>query len=236
MKSSILCVAVLVALLAPGVRAADTVQVDVRPLLNARPVTTLTAGKLVPWTKGIDGAGLRDGYLTREAARLNGDSEAKALPGDGLFPATARHPEVKLNYTNTDGTAVQARSVEGAGEFAVAVPAKRYAELMLFLSSAEGASQLSATLVYADGTRVRREVLLPDYYNPAPAGDPDLFDLAVDLAKWNDLGRMAEADHHFIHGVELHPDAQRQLVRVEVVKTAPAYLVFWGATGVTAEE
>jgi hypothetical protein len=68
------------------------------------------------------------------------------------------------------------------------------------------------------------------------AGDTNIFSLATDLAKWDAAGRMAERDHHYIHGVELHPDARRNLVSIQVLKTVPGYLVFWGATGVTTNQ
>jgi hypothetical protein len=35
--------------------------------------------------------------------------------------------------------------------------------------------------------------------------------------------------------VDVHPNAGKELVSVQVTKTAPAYLVFWGATGVTED-
>jgi len=44
---------------------------------------------------------------------------------------------------------------------------------------------------------------------------------------------MREPSHHYLHGVDLHPDARKELISVDVAKTAPGYLVFWGATGVT---
>jgi hypothetical protein len=235
MNAYILRAVAISALLLFQAGASETIQVDVRSILNGRSVTTLTDGKLVPWTQGIDGGGLADGYMTLEASLFNGDKAPKALPGDGVFKATAAHPEVRLNYGNEDGKGAQTRSVKGEGELAFPVPSKRYARMLLFMSSAEGPSHLSVTLAYADGSREQREIVLPDYYFDAPAGDPSVFSLASDLAKWNRSGHMAEANHHYIHGVELHPDAKKELIRVQVGKTAPAYLVFWGATGVTAD-
>ena len=47
---------------------------------------------------------------------------------------------------------------------------------------------------------------------------------------------MQEVDHHYLHGVDVHPDAGKELVSVQIHKTAPGYLVFWGATGVAADE
>jgi hypothetical protein len=78
-------------------------------------------------------------------------------------------------------------------------------------------------------------VLLPDYYNDVLVGDTNVFSLATDLAKWNASGRMTEQNHHNIHGVDLRPDARKELDSVQVGKTSPGYLVFWGTTGVTAD-
>lgn len=222
-------------LLGLAVQASEVVQIDVRPILTGRAVTTLTDGRLVPWTKGVDGGGRADGYMTSEASAVNGDKNAKALPGDGCFKATTSHPFVRLNYTNANGKDSQTRSVEGEGGFSFSVPRKQYQRMMVFMTSAEGPSHLRFKLAYADGTLEQREVLLPDYYNNAPAGDTNVFSLATDLAKWNASGRMTERNHHNIHAVDLHPDARKELVSVQVDKTAPGYLVFWGATGVTTD-
>src|SRR5580698_3361655 len=80
------------------------VQIDISNLLNARPVTTLTHGKLISWTKGIDGNGDGDGYLTHSAAEFNGDKDAHALPDNPVFPANEHHPEIALHYDNADST------------------------------------------------------------------------------------------------------------------------------------
>jgi hypothetical protein len=233
MTTRTLCAILFCLLMGFSIQASEVIQVDVRSILTGRAVTTLTGGKLVPWTKGVDGAGLADGYMTLEASVVNGDKNADALPDDGCFKATALHPFVKLNFTNADGRGSQTRSVEGEGEFTFPVPGKLYKEIFVFLTSAEGPSHLHFKLAYVDGTFEQRDVLLPDYYNDAPAGDTNIFSLATNLAKWNASGRMTERDHHHIHGVDLHPDARKELVSVQVGKTAPGYLVFWGATGVT---
>ena len=65
-------------------------------------------------------------------------------------------------------------------------------------------------------------------------GDTNVFSLAKNLPKWDLAGRMKEQDHHYLHGVDVHPNAGKELVSVQVTKPAPAYVVFWGATGVTA--
>lgn len=218
-----------------SVQASDVIQIDVRSVLTGRAVTTLTGGQLVPWTQGVDGGGHGDGYLTREASAANGDTNVLALPGNGIFEATAAHPLVRLNFSNEDGKGFQTRGVPGAGSFRFSVPAKHYQKMLLFMTSSEGPSQLHFQLTYADGAVEERDVLLPDYYYDAPAGDPNVFSLAQNLPKWDATGRMKERDHHYLHGVDVHPNSGKELISVQVAKTAPAYLVFWGATGVTAD-
>ena len=105
------------------------IQIKLGKILYARPVTTLTNGKLVIWTKGIDGNGEVDGYLTMSAALFNGDNDQKALPDNPLFPATDKHPEVLLHYSNSDGIAKQAVSVSGVGCFSFNWKQKSYLEL-----------------------------------------------------------------------------------------------------------
>lgn len=72
----------------------NTIQINIQKLLNARPVTTVTDGKLQTWVTGIDGGGKGDGYLTANAAKLNGNHDAHALPDNPLIPANSFHPTI----------------------------------------------------------------------------------------------------------------------------------------------
>jgi hypothetical protein len=133
-------------------KADQVVQIAVDALLNARAVTTLTGGVLVPWTVGGDGGGLADGYMTAAASRFHNDpATLKALPDDGMFPADARHPDVVLHFSNdAAATSQQTHFVRGAGNF-FAVPAATYARIFLF-TRAEGSSTLPR-LTYATRPR-----------------------------------------------------------------------------------
>jgi hypothetical protein len=213
-------------------RADTVVQIPVASILNTRSVTTLTEGKLVTWQIGIDGNGDADGYLTRAASLFKGDINLKALPDSGLIPATARHPDVQLNYSNADGTGNQTRYVRGIGEFTVPVPQAKYSKLFLFFTSSEGASNLTFKLTYADSSE-SVSIVMPDYFDIIPATNATLFNLVLDLPKWNKQNVAVEKTHHYIDGVELHPAPGKVLTEVKVSKTAAkAYLVFWGATGI----
>ena len=214
--------------------AAETIQIPVDGLLTARSVTTLTNGALVSWTVGVDEGGTGDGFLTSAASKFHKDPAiVKALPDDGKFPADNRHPEIVLHFSNdADPASQQTRPVKGVGEFSFPTPAAEYEKLFLVFTSGEGASALTFTLTYADGTTDVVNQSLPDYYIPIPATDPVFFNLALDLAKWRQSNAVADGAHHFIDGVELHPAAGKVLTGVKVAKTAAAFLVFWGATGI----
>jgi hypothetical protein len=217
--------------LAPRALADTVVQIPVDTVLNARSVTTLTAGKLVTWQMGIDGGGKGNGYLTMAASLFVGDKNPHALPDSALIAADARHPALQLHWSNGDGTSNQTRAVTGAGAFTLPVPAAAYSKLFLCFTSAEGASALTFKLDYGDSVQTIN-LTLPDYYNDIAANDPALFYVVKDLAKWNNANRMSEASHHNIDGVELHPAAGKTLRSVRISKTAGGYLVFWGATGI----
>jgi hypothetical protein len=207
------------------------VQINLDKIFNARPVTTLTDGKLVSWTKGIDGNGEADGYLTMAAALFNGDKDPKALPDNPLFPENDKHPEVLLHYSNSDGISKQAVAVTGVGSFSFEVPAKKYTGLFLAFTSAEGASQIKVSLKYANGIE-SKSFEVPDYYKDIPTDDPDFSYLAHDLAKWGTKNNMTEMNHHNIDLLNIHPDGNRKLISIQVEKSEAGYLVFWAATGV----
>jgi hypothetical protein len=207
------------------------IQINLDKVLNARSVTTLTNGKLVTWTMGIDGGGIADGYLTMAASQFKGDKNPKALPDNPLFPATDKHPEVLLHYSNSDSVSNQTVAVTVAGSFGFEVPAKHYSELFLALTSAEGASQVKVTLKYTDGSE-SKSFVVPDYYKDLANEDTNFCYLAHDLAKWGKLNNMTESDHHNIDLLNLHPDPNRILINIRVEKSEPGYLVFWAATGI----
>src|ERR1700748_1619149 len=139
------------------------IQFDIHQILNARPVSTLNNDHLTPWTKGIDGGGLGDGYLTLSAALFNGDKQTHALPDNPVFSANESHPEIKLHYSNSDSLNYQTCNIAGAGQVGFAVPQRKYKAVYLALTSSEGASLLHIVFTYKTGD-VIKEITLPDYY------------------------------------------------------------------------
>lgn len=211
--------------------AGETVQIDLRSLCNARIITTLTDGHLVPWRDSLDG--VTSGEATLAAAKKIGEPFAQALPDDGIFPATDRHPRVVLNFNNADGTSNQVRRSLVADEYAIAVPSQAYQQFWIFVMSGFGESTLRLRLGYADGSTEVRDLVVPDWYFPVKDVDPHRVNLAEDLGKWSSENHQMEKDHHFVHGFDLSPDPKRVLTSVKITKTAKAVLTLWGATAVT---
>ena len=148
MKSTLALLAFLVAV--PGAFAdTSAVQVGLGPLLNARIVTTLTEGRLVPWRDALDG--VTSGEATRAAALHIGQPFAQALPDDGVFPATGRHPRVELAFANAEGVSNQVRRSLAEDAYTIPVPPGRYGQFWIFVMSGNGESTLRVRLTYADG-------------------------------------------------------------------------------------
>ena len=208
------------------------VQIDISYLLNARPVTTLANGKLTNWTKGIDGNGDGDGYLTHAAAEFNGDKNAHALPDNPVFPPKLDYyPAIILHYNNADNKHNQARFVSGAGEFTINIPKAHYSAIYLGLTSSEGPSALRFELIYSDSSETKN-YLLPDYYDNISEKYPGLTYVATDLAKWGKNNVMTEKNHHNIDLLKLSIDQGKTLKAIRVIKFKSGYLMFWSATGV----
>jgi hypothetical protein len=210
--------------------AAQTIQVDVQALLNARPVTVISAGKLVSWTEGLDGN--YSGEATMAAGKLMGDAVPKALPDNGKFIANDRHPDVVLHFSNEDVTSMQVRRSMTTDTFSFAVPVGKYSKMAIFSMSANGSSQLTVQLIYTDEVETRN-LTVPDWYNLLPDGDAARFYLAYDLAKWTKDNKKSEPDHHYLFGLDLNPNSSKTLTRIKVGKSSAGVHTFWGATGLS---
>jgi hypothetical protein len=234
---SLTIAAALFTALSSTVAGADTVvQVPLPDLLDARSVTTLTAGQLVVFTLPTDGGNLQNAFATAAVAELKGKPVENCLPNDGRFPANDRHPEVVLHFSNAaDAASPQTHLVAPSASFSFAVPEATYSKLFLFFNGAAGGTTVNVTLNYADAMDTQNATV-PDYYADISATDPVVFNLATDLAKWDKSTAINEANHHNITGVTLNALAGKTLQTVKVERGAEGNLVFWGATGIATSE
>lgn len=234
MKTIALVVSLLLIVFSGSRQTSKVVQFNIGKILNARPVTTIVNRKMKTWTKGIDGNGAGDGYLTKSAAAFNGDQDAHALPDDPMITATENHPQIQLHYSNTDGHPMQAHAFNDEDELEFPVASGQYNAVYLALTSAEGASNIRIRLNYASDF-VSHDFVVPDYWADIKAGDPDFCYLLHDLAKWGPHNNMTEKDHHNIDLLKIPANPNWKLKSISISKTKPGYLVLWAAAGVKAE-
>jgi len=240
--------ALCLASFARAAAAADSVvQIPVDSVLDGRTVSTLNGQAIVSWSaaQGIDGDGYADGFVTTAVEAMlqkQGKTEngvlGIALPDDGKFPATTRHPEIDLHFSNTAAnTAPQTHQLHlstGPQTFTFNVPQATYSKLFLLITCSEGPAALTITLTYAGGAApVVTKLTLPDYgVGGAPANDQVFFNLIQGMHKWDTTNKENDGPSHTITGIEMNPSTTGELVSVQVTKTNGSHVVFWGATGV----
>jgi hypothetical protein len=214
-------------------RADVVVQIPIDALLNGRPVSTFTDGKVIPWTAG-QGLDAMDGLVTSAAEKALGQTGV-ALPDDGTLAADADHPEAVLHFSNAAGaTSLQTYFLNGPGNFQFAVPQATYSKVFLYLTSSYGASPLTVTTTYVSGQPSTTSFMLPDWGTgqPLPTNPPIFFNLISGMHKWTAEDQQVDSPVHTITGVVISPDATRALATVQVKSSATTQdLIFWGATG-----
>jgi hypothetical protein len=223
----------------------NTVQVNVRSILDGRSVTTLSKDDaVVTWNARVGmGATGGCGYMTNAASKaINlGAKPATGLPDDGVFEPTEKLPRTVLNFSNADSTSNQTKTVFGKGSFEFNVPPTKYSRMFLFLSAAPNlVTDITVTASYKDGTPVARDYGVPEFSMRAhrpPDTDPDWCVLVGNVGKWDAQNVCREGGKHFIDALNIHPDPSKTLdkIKVESKPTKDGFLTFWGATGVTAE-
>jgi len=211
-------------------KGGKVIQFNINHLLNARPVTTFSGKNVTTWKIGIDGGGRSDGYLTKAAAAFMMDPVDHALPDDPTFEGNVTHPEIKLHYANDDSLHYQACSMIGETSVTFGVPKGKYSALYFALTSAEGLAFMKFDLTYVNGEQIN-QMTLPDYYTDLSKNDPGICYLVHDLAKWGPANNMTEKDHHNIDLVKIAADPKQTLVKVQITKAKPGYVVFWAAAG-----
>ena len=208
---------------------ADTVQINIKSLLNARSVSTFSNGKIYTWTMGIDGGGHGNGYVTHSVAANKNYTAGPTLPDSARFPANRNHPTMLLNYSNSDSTHFQTHYLSGSDSVTFSVPSGNYSTIYLALTSSEGSTTIGVVLTYSDGP-VTSTFTLPDYDQGLTSG---VFYVDSGMQKWSNTNSPGDNFGHNLNGFGVTANSTKTLTSVKLVKkTTGSYLVFWGATGV----
>jgi hypothetical protein len=207
---------------------ADTIQVNIKSILNARSVSTFSNGKIYTWTKGIDGGGSADGYITHSVA-VHQNYTGHTLPDSARYPANSKHPLMILNFSNIDSTGPQTHYLSGSDSVTFSVPQGNYSAIYLALTSAEGSSSIGVVLNYSDGPATST-FTLNDY---DVANSSGVFFVDSGMQKWNNQNSPGDNFGHALNGFGVTANPAKTLTSVKLIKkTVGSYLVFWGATGV----
>jgi hypothetical protein len=238
-RPSVLTATILIALGMARVAWADTtVQIPIDSLLDARPVSTLTGGVVVPWTagQGIDGNGGGNGFVTEGVAAKLGYN-GPALPSNGIFPAAKGLPEFDLYFSDSNpATSFQAANVHAnvVGAIQFAVPQATYSSIYLVLTDSENADMLTVTMSYADATTsMVGPFTMPDYDQGLPANTKEVSYFSLFSGqKWSSTDGPNDNMGHSVTGVILTPTPTKPLTGMVINKPSDGhYLVFWGAVG-----
>ena len=207
------------------------VQVDISSLLNARVIITAKDGTPQFADHSLDNAP-KSILITASAADVTKAEKCVPLVDSGFFPANDRHPDVQLPYGKVgDGPQVY-RSKESTETLHVTVPAEHYEQMQLFLISSMGATPLTVTLNYADGTSDERPMSIPDWFLKPNADDKTSFTLADNFGKVDMKGKTVEHDHHYIRGFNVDPDKSKVLKELVITKKpSKQVLTMFGITG-----
>lgn len=207
---------------------ADTVQVNIKSLLNARAVSTFSNGKIYTWTMGIDGGGGGDGYVTHSVA-VHLNYTGHTLPDSALYPANANHPKMLLNFSNVDSTDPQTHYLKNNDSVSFSVPQGNYSKIYLALTSSEGSTTIDAVLNYSDGPATST-FTLNDYDQGLATG---VFYVDSAMQKWSNTNSPGDNYGHALNGFGVTANSAKTLTSVKLLKkTAGSYLVLWGVTGV----
>jgi len=77
-------------------------------------------------------------------------------------------------------------------------------------------------------TRDTVSLQMPDYFVVISDSDTTIFNLTLDLAKWNHSNEMTEASHHYIEAAQLDSATAKMLTRVKVSRWPNPITWFFG--------
>jgi len=206
-------------LLVGSCAAADSnqiVQVNLDKLLNARVIITQKEGQLQLADHALDHG--NSILITKTAAEASKAGQLNPLPSSSLIAADARHPEVKLHYADGNGGPQVCQISDHEATIACPVPPNHYQQVQAFFISADGSTPIVVTLHYTDGSASQRTTRVPDFFFLPKETDTGWFVLVDDFGKVDAKGHKTEANHHYIHGFDLSPDAGKILQQVEIHK------------------
>ncbi len=223
---------------AVGVLAEEATDFDLTAHFNADVVANVASGicNLPEYDWEYDAIEPQKHLATQ--TQITCENAGFGLPDDGVFPATAAHPEVDLVYSNGDSGDNSRRSEAAADSFTIDVPDGAYDEVHLFGSSGGGPTAFNVELTYVSRPPAVLPAELPDWLNAGPFS-PGVYILGGPLHPQGSTGSFWISWNLwvYLHAIRIPVTVSRPLASVTVDRPEPGggpatTLAILGAAGV----
>jgi len=157
------------------------------------------------------------------------------LPDNGLFAANSFHPEIQLQYRNTDNGNNLRLINTTTGSFSFSVAQNTYSEVHIAALSTEGSSDMRLIFTYSDGTTAATSAATVTDWLDEITQSTSRYYLLDGMDRATSLGTFLNAKDPALLGLQfINPNASKTVTSIGVEKTGGAgYLSFLGATGIT---
>jgi Ca2+-binding RTX toxin-like protein len=159
------------------------------------------------------------------------------LPDNGLFAANNFHPEIQLQYRNTDNSNNIRLIKTTTGSFDFEVEQNTYSQVHIAALSTEGSSNIRLKFTYSDRTTdFSSAATVPDWFDDITE-TTSLYYLLNGMDRANSKGTIQTAKDPALFGLQfVNPNALKTVTNISVEKTSgTGYLSFFGATGINNE-
>ena len=159
------------------------------------------------------------------------------LPDNGLFAANNFHPEIQLQYRNTDNSNNIRLIKTTTGSFDFQVEQNTYSQVHIAALSTEGSSNIRLKFTYSDRTTdFSSAATVPDWFDDITE-TTSLYYLLNGMDRANSKGTIQTAKDPALFGLQfVNPNALKTVTNISVEKTSSTgYLSFFGATGINNE-
>ena len=159
------------------------------------------------------------------------------LPDNGLFAANNFHPEIQLQYRNTDNGNNVRLITTTTDSFDFQVEKNTYSQVHIAALSTEGSSDIRLKFTYSDGTTALSDIAtVSDWFDDFTETTSRYY-LLNDMNRANSTGTIELVKDPALFGLRfVNPDPLKAVTNISIKKTGDTgYLSFFGATGINNE-
>ncbi|MGB3404406.1 MAG: cadherin domain-containing protein [Microcoleaceae cyanobacterium] len=208
------------------------VHLDVSHIFNKDGIVNDYYGK-DNYQDGID----QDGRNLITQSFANSSGGGQGLPDNGFFPANSYHPNIQLQYRNSNDGDNLRQITSSTGSFNFSVSYEQFSEVHIAALSTQGSSDVRLTFSYNDATSVTTSSAeVPDWFDDISQTSYRYYLIdGMDRAHSNNT--LDDTNDPALFGLKFNnPYPSKGVHNIKVEKTGGSgYFSFLGATGVVAE-